>query len=50
MQLKLYQQMIFFRTYTLNFIQIHLIYAKKKKKMLRLYKHLVYYCYVMLRI
>ena len=30
MQLKLYQQMIFFRTYTLHFIQIHLIYAQQK--------------------
>ena len=30
MQLKLYRQMIFFCTYTLNFIQIHLIYAQQK--------------------
>ena len=30
MQLKLYQQMIFFRTYTLHFTQIHLIYAQQK--------------------
>ena len=41
MQLKLCQLQIYFHTYTLNYIQIDLIYAQQIV-MLRLYKPLLY--------
>ena len=46
MQWKICQLKIKFHTHILNYIQIDLIYAHQKM-MLRLYKRLVYECYVM---